>query len=65
MFFPERGGPDVNKAAIAVCQDCQVRTECLAYAIAEHENAGVWGGLTARQRRNQRHHDLRLKEKAS
>jgi WhiB family redox-sensing transcriptional regulator len=29
----------------------RVRTECLAYAIANDINHGVWGGLTARERR--------------
>lgn len=50
VFFPDRGEP-VN-AAIAICDRCQVRTQCLNYAIAAGENYGIWGGLTRRQRSN-------------
>ena len=38
------------RAAKAVCRWCPVRGECLAFALAEQERYGVWGGLTARER---------------
>lgn len=37
--------------AIATCRQCDVRPECLAYALANNERHGIWGGLTERQRR--------------
>lgn len=49
LFFPVLGG-DAAKAK-AVCQECPVREECLRDAIARDEWVGVWGGLTAVERR--------------
>ena len=53
MFFPEPGeSPD---DALAVCQSCPARRDCLDYAIANNERFGIWGGLTEQQRRRGRH----------
>nr|WP_206345339.1 WhiB family transcriptional regulator [Streptomyces thermoviolaceus] len=41
----------VQRAATAVCADCPVRTECLAYALDNRIHHGVWGGMTERERR--------------
>lgn len=43
------GKRDLARAK-AVCRRCDVQAECLAYAINEHENDGVWGGLAPRER---------------
>ena len=40
-----------TKRAKAVCEKCLVRTECLSYAMSDPTLDGVWGGLTARERR--------------
>jgi WhiB family redox-sensing transcriptional regulator len=48
-FFPERGG-SVQKAK-QICKLCQVRKDCLEYALAHDEVFGIWGGLSARERR--------------
>ena len=37
--------------AIRTCERCDVRRPCLDYALREHIDIGVWGGLTERQRR--------------
>lgn len=39
-------------AAIAkrICRGCPVRTDCLAYALAEGIDHGTWGGLTETER---------------
>jgi WhiB family redox-sensing transcriptional regulator len=37
--------------AKAICALCPVREACLEYAIEAREKDGVWGGLTARERR--------------
>ena len=48
-FFPEKGGS--TREAKAVCQSCEVREECLEYALANDERFGIWGGLSERERR--------------
>lgn len=40
-----------QRQAKAVCAGCLVRTECLAEALDERIEFGVWGGLTERDRR--------------
>jgi WhiB family redox-sensing transcriptional regulator len=37
--------------AKTVCRSCPVRTECLADALDNRVEFGVWGGLTERERR--------------
>lgn len=51
IFFPERGG--ATKAARAICRTCDsgIRAECLAYALANNEKIGIWGGTSERERR--------------
>ena len=34
-----------------LCGDCPVRAECLAYAMAEPDLVGTWGGTSERERR--------------
>jgi WhiB family redox-sensing transcriptional regulator len=48
-FFPGRGEPIAD--AKAVCPRCLVRPECLLYALEHDEPHGVWGGLSAQERR--------------
>ena len=48
-FFPEKGGS--TREAKRVCLTCEVRTECLAYALDNDERFGIWGGLSERERR--------------
>lgn len=43
-------GAGQNRAK-AVCTGCPVRTECLAYALDQRIEHGVWGGMTDRERR--------------
>lgn len=52
IFFPERGGS--SKAARAVCGHCDVRMECLRYALRNREQFGIWGGTSERERRKLR-----------
>ena len=43
-------GAEQNKAKL-VCSGCPVRTECLAEALDNQIEWGVWGGMTERERR--------------
>ena len=48
LLFPE--GAD-QKRARAVCMGCSVRSQCLAEALDNRFEWGVWGGMTERERR--------------
>ena len=48
-FFPEKGGS--TREAKKVCLSCDVRGECLEYALPNDERFGIWGGLSERERR--------------
>jgi WhiB family redox-sensing transcriptional regulator len=48
-FFPEKGGS--TREAKRICAGCEVRAECLEYALAFDERFGIWGGLSERERR--------------
>ena len=48
-FFPEKGGS--TREAKRICLGCEVRDECLEYALANDERFGIWGGLSERERR--------------
>jgi WhiB family transcriptional regulator, redox-sensing transcriptional regulator len=52
LFFPERGAS--TREAKAVCRGCEVREECLEYALRHGEKFGIWGGLSERERRRVR-----------
>ena len=55
-FFPDKGGS--TREAKRVCRSCEVRAECLEYALEHDERFGIWGGMSERERR-------RLKREAS
>ena len=48
-FFPEKGGS--TRDAKRICTSCDVRSECLEYALRNDERFGIWGGLSERERR--------------
>jgi WhiB family redox-sensing transcriptional regulator len=48
-FFPEKGGS--TREAKRICTGCEVRSECLEYALAHDERFGIWGGMSERERR--------------
>ena len=60
LHFPEKGGS--TKDAKRVCMGCEVRAECLEYALANPDLAqfGIWGGKSVQQRR-----DLRRQQEAA
>lgn len=52
LFFPDAGNSAT--AAKAICSACPVREPCLAYAMSITDLHGVWGGLSAKERRERR-----------
>ena len=48
-FFPEKGGS--TREAKRVCTGCEVKGDCLEYALENDERFGIWGGLSERERR--------------
>ncbi|MFG3051403.1 WhiB family transcriptional regulator [Kitasatospora sp. NPDC048239] len=56
LFYPdpEEIGPDAaewaERRAKMICAGCPVRTMCLADALERKEPAGIFGGLTERER---------------
>ncbi|HEY7704062.1 MAG TPA: WhiB family transcriptional regulator [Acidimicrobiia bacterium] len=50
-FFNFSDDPAAPLAAKEICSLCPVRRECLAYALMTRQPYGVWGGMTATERR--------------
>ena len=48
-FCPEQGGSTREAKRIGV--QCDVREQCLDYALENDERFGIWGGLSERERR--------------
>jgi WhiB family redox-sensing transcriptional regulator len=54
LFFPiGTTGPAATQIeqAKAICMQCEVRAQCLEWALATGQDAGVWGGLSEEERR--------------
>jgi WhiB family redox-sensing transcriptional regulator len=58
MFFPPSAPERKDEKALremnakAICEGCQVRDECLGYALEIKEPHGIWGGLNEIERRD-------------
>jgi hypothetical protein len=61
LYFPEKSGTpkaegydDLTQAQLAkknCVQSCPVMMECRMYALRHNETDGIWGGMTANERR--------------
>lgn len=61
VWHPEKQNRQSTRTAKRICngpnpgknpeQGCPVREECLAYALANGEQGGVWGGMDDHERR--------------
>jgi WhiB family redox-sensing transcriptional regulator len=49
IFFDPRARSE--RQAKAICARCDVRTDCLAFALESRAEFGVWGGLSVKERR--------------
>ncbi|MBO0804776.1 MAG: WhiB family transcriptional regulator [Nocardiopsaceae bacterium] len=75
LFFPVATGEMGSRQAAQaqrICERCQVRRECLEYAMANSQVHGIWGGTTPedrirlrRQRSDQRRRGRRGRERVS
>lgn len=45
------GRPIPNKVAEDLCAGCHVLEECAAYALLNPDEVGIWGGMTADERK--------------
>ena len=52
-------GADQNSAK-RICRNCPAKYDCMAYALDNNIETGVWGGMTERERRalRRRHPDM-------
>lgn len=55
LFFPvsESAEHQIRRAK-EICQSCPVQGSCLQFALRGGEDVGIWGGLTASERRRLR-----------
>ena len=57
LFFPVgTTGPAVQQTekAIAICNTCVAKEDCLQYALETNQESGVWGGYAEDDRRRRR-----------
>lgn len=48
-FHPQPGG--TSRPAKTICHSCEVRPECLEYAIGTGQRFGIWGGVSEKELR--------------
>lgn len=57
LFFPvgtTGAALEQIKASKRICKTCEVRAECLQFALATNQESGVWGGTSEDERRSLR-----------
>lgn len=62
LFFPVGStGPAIAQTLKAkkVCARCEVRAECLQWALEQGQDHGVWGGLSEDERRAMKRRNAR------
>ena len=68
LFFPvgtTGSALDQIEAAKIVCRACEARHECLEFALATNQEAGVWGATSEEERRKLRKAWLARRRRAS
>lgn len=58
-FFPEVGLYSAVKKAVAICETCPVKQECLDFAMENKIEYGIWGGKTPANRSTLRRYKYR------
>ena len=59
LFF-EEGVRRLVMEGKSYCYRCPVRVECLEHAL-EHDEIGVWGGMTTTERRRERRRRIKVR----
>lgn len=56
LFFPDGDRYDYAtlERAKEVCRGCEVRSECLEWAVSHNQEHGVWGGMSETERKRYR-----------
>ena len=49
-FYPAPGDVERLRRAKSICKECEVRQDCLQFALETNERFGIWGGKSARER---------------
>jgi hypothetical protein len=49
-WFSDKSDVGVSRWAKEMCDSCPVIAECGAFAVANKEQFGIWGGMTPRER---------------
>jgi WhiB family redox-sensing transcriptional regulator len=49
-FYPAPGDVERLRRAKSICKECEVRQDCLQFALDTNERFGIWGGKSARER---------------
>lgn len=56
LYFATVGEMHEIRLAKKACQPCPIRAMCLEYALKHNEHEGIWGGMTASERKKIRRH---------
>jgi WhiB family transcriptional regulator, redox-sensing transcriptional regulator len=64
MWWADDPNHKISRHALEICGTCAVQTKCLQVALTTPETEGIWGGLTAAQRRSLQRHRRREQEVA-
>lgn len=61
-FFPGHGQSALAQKAIRICERCDVRFECLEFALEKKIEDGIWGGTTPTQRKKFMFENMTIEE---
>lgn len=59
-FFPEEAFNTEAPKAVAVCQTCPVKEDCLEFAVENDVKYGIWGGMSYPQRKRYWRNSIKL-----
>ncbi len=67
VFFPPSEDEAAAMPAKEICALCPAQEQCLSYALATNQTEGVWGGMSAgdRRRLRRRMRDQERRKRAS
>lgn len=61
LFFAPKGRADMTQNAKRICAECPVIDQCRRYALTNPDIDGVLGGMTSKERQQQRRRQRRAK----